>query len=350
MTEELALNAIYGGWLLGGGGGGTLSGGKAVIRVAMDNGGFDVCTIEELAPETLVVTGSLVGSPSSGEDDPSGAGCIRAYDLFRKNTGCNIGALISNESGGQSITNGWIAAAVNHLPVLDAACNGRAHPTGIMGAMSLHKKEGYRTVQAAAGGIEGNRLDLFTEGTIAGTSQIVRTASTMSGGMINVLRNPVEAEYVRSHAAIGTLSMCMEVGRTIREHENNPEKLISALEKQIGMQVIAQGMLHDFRLTSKGGFDVGSAVIGKSYEITFWNEYMTAEKDGQRIATFPDLIHLLDAHTGMPVCSAALADGMEVLLINIPRQNLLLGSTMFDKSLFEACEKAIEKEMIPFVF
>ena len=46
MTEELALNAIYGGWLLGGGGGGALAGGKGVVRVAMANGGFDVCTID----------------------------------------------------------------------------------------------------------------------------------------------------------------------------------------------------------------------------------------------------------------------------------------------------------------
>lgn len=350
MTEEMALNAIYGGWFLGGGGGGALSGGKEVIRVAMANGGFDVCTIEELAPDTLVVTGSLVGSPSSGEDDPTGAGCIRAYELFRKNTGCSIGALISNESGGHSITNGWIAAAVNHLPVVDAACNGRAHPTGIMGAMGLDKKEGYETVQAAAGGLEGNRLDLFTKGTIASTSQLVRTASTMSGGMINVLRNPVDAEYVRSHAAVGTLTMCMEVGKTFRACENDPKALIEALEKQVGLQVLAQGRLHDFQLTCKGGFDVGSAIIGEGYEVTFWNEYMTAEKDGQRLATFPDLVQLLDGNTGLPICSAALEDGMEVLLVNVPRENLLLGSTMYDKTLFEACEQAIGKEMIPYLF
>lgn len=350
MTEELALNAIYGGWLLGGGGGGTLAGGKGVVRVAMANGGFDVCTIDELTPETLVVTGSLVGSPSSGGDDPSGASCVHAYELFRKNTGCTIGALISNESGAHSITNGWIAAAVNHLPVIDAACNGRAHPTGIMGAMSLHRKDGYQTVQAAAGGTGEQELNLFTSGTIASTSQMVRTASTMTGGMISVLRNPIDADYVRENAAIGTLSMCIEVGKTIRECENKPEAMAENLGKQIGLQVLAQGKLHDFKLECKGGFDVGSAVIGDGYEVTFWNEYMTAEKDGERLATFPDLIHLLDSKSGLPICSAALSDGMDVMLVNVPREKLLLGSTMFDKKLFEACEQAIEKPIIPFVF
>ena len=41
---------------------------------------------------------------------------------------------------------------------------------------------------------------------------------------------------------------------------------------------------------------------------------------------------------------------MEVLLVNVPRENLLLGSTMYDKTLFEACEQAIGKEMIPYLF
>lgn len=350
MTEELALDAVHGGWLLGGGGGGTPGGGRDVAQTAMASGGFDVCTIDDLAPDTLVVTGSLVGSPSTGHSGPSGEACARAYETFKKNTGCEIGALISNESGAHSITNGWIAAAVNHLPVIDAACNGRAHPTGIMGAMGLHKKPGYVAAQAASGGVGQEQLDLFVTGTIASTSQMVRTASTMSGGMINVLRNPVDAAYVRENAAIGTLSMCIEVGKTVRACEGDPAAMVDKLGAQIGLQVLAKGSLHDFQLTCVGGFDVGSAVIGDGYEITFWNEYMTAEKDAQRLATFPDLIHLLDAKTGLPVCSAALKEGMDVLLVNVPRERLLLGSTMFDKTLFEACEKAIGKPMIPFVF
>ncbi len=36
------------------------------------------------------------------------------------------------------------------------------------------------------------------------------------------------------------------------------------------------------------------------FEMTFWNEYMTLEKDGERYATFPDLIMTLDAKTARP--------------------------------------------------
>ena len=39
-------------------------------------------------------------------------------------------------------------------------------------------------------------------------------------------------------------------------------------------------------------------------QLTFWNEYATAEKDGKRLATFPDLIMTINAKTGEPVTTA----------------------------------------------
>ena len=350
MTKDLALSAIYGGWLLGGGGGGSLQGGLEVIDAVMKNGSFSVCTVDELKADETVVTGSLVGSPASGTSGPAEAGCMRAYRLFCSNTGLSVGAVISNESGAQSITNGWIAAAVNNLPVIDAACNGRAHPTGVMGAMELHKKPGYVTVQAAAGGRPGRELDIVTKGSIDETSALVRSTAAAAKGMVHVLRNPIDAAYIRENAAIGTLSMCIALGKTLRAHENDPEGMVQALSEQAGLRLLAKGALQGFTMTSEGGFDVGSATVGGGYAISFWNEYMTVEKDGERLATFPDLIHLLDAKTGLPVCSAAIEEGMDVMLVCIPKERLLLGSTMFDRELFIPCEKAVKKPLIEYVF
>ena len=50
----------------------------------MEKGGFDIISLEELQEDALVVTGSLVGSPSSEEGNTAGSGCIRAYQLFQK--------------------------------------------------------------------------------------------------------------------------------------------------------------------------------------------------------------------------------------------------------------------------
>lgn len=349
ITEETGLNALYGGWLLGGGGGGTLAGGRDVLKAALECGGFDIVTIDELDPAVTVVTGSLVGSPSAGRSEITPAHCVKAYELFRKNTDCEIGAFISNEAGAHSITNGWIAAAANKVPVIDAACNGRAHPTGVMGAMSLDTMKDYRTAQSACGGSGKTYIELFTTGGINQTSKLVRESSVQCEGFVSVLRNPACAAYVRENAAIGALSRCMEVGAVVRECEGDAEKMTRSLGEKFGLQVLAKGVTNSFELECVGGFDVGSVKIGDDHTVTFWNEYMTAEGNGKRLGTFPDLITLLDGRTGLPVCSADVRNGTDVILVCIPKEKLLLGSTMKQKELFEACEEAIGKALIKYV-
>ena len=219
-----------------------------------------------------------------------------------------------------------------------------------MGALGLHRKEGYRAMQAAAGGIGEREVELFVSGTIESTSQMVRTASTMTGGMIIVLRNPIDAACVRENAAIGALSECIRVGEIIRNCAGDSKEMVKQLHAAVGLEVLTQGTLRDFALSCKNGFVVGGGIIGEGYEVTFWNKYMTADRNGDRLATFPDLIHLLDQNNGLPICSAALKEGMEVILVNIPREKLLLSSTMFDKELLRSCEGIIGKPMIPYLF
>lgn len=85
-------------------------------------------------------------------------------------------------------------------------------------------------------------------------------------------------------------------------------------------------------------------------ELTFWNEYMTAEKNGERIATFPDLIMTFDAETGTPVTSAEIREGMTAAVIVADKSKIKLGAGMMDPELFIPCEKAVEKEMISYAF
>ena len=346
----MGIDALYGGWFLGGGGGGTLEGGLQTLETALSYGGFDVCSIEELPEDATVLTGSLVGSPSAGGNSVTGAHCSRAYELYLRHAGRAPQAIITNETGAQSISNGWIAASANHLPVLDGACNGRAHPTGVMGAMGLDTVDAYTTVQTAVGGSGASYLELCVLGGIESTSRMVRSASVQAGGFVTVLRNPVDAAFVRKNAALGALSMCMETGRLLRAHEGRPDALLSALRDALGLRVLSRGAVSDFRLECRGGFDVGSCSVGQGVRLTFWNEYMTVDRDGERMGTFPDLITLLRADSGLPVCSAQVRDGLDAILVKVPREKLLLGRAMLLAHLFVPCEEAVGSPIIPFVF
>ncbi len=353
LDHDMGMRAIYGGWFLGGGGGGLPSGGIDVLENALSLGRIEVLEIDEFDPAGIVVTASLVGSPSTGKDAITPAHCVRAYHLFNESYEGGIAGFISNEAGGHSITNGWIAAAVSGKPIVDAACNGRAHPTGVMGAMGLDSLPGYQTLQVAVGGAGDNQVEISTRGSISSTSKLVREASTLSRGFISVLRNPVDAAYVKQHGAIGALGMMIEAGDIFLKYKNDPDQLLNGLHDLLGCQILFKGVTGSFDLTAKGGFDVGSVMVrngSREVEITFWNEYMTAESEGGRLATFPDLVTLLDARTGLPICSAQVQNGLDVIVVNVPKEKLLLSTTMFDRHLYLPCEAAIGKEMIRYVF
>ena len=68
-------------------------------------------------------------------------------DLIGDRLGKKLAGIIPNENGAGSGVNGWIQAAALNLPMVDAPANGRAHPTGLMGAMGLHRQKDYHSVK-----------------------------------------------------------------------------------------------------------------------------------------------------------------------------------------------------------
>jgi len=144
--------AVWGGAVLGGGGGGSMVNGLELGALALQTGQVNLINVENLPEDAVLVTCSYVGSPAAEHICVRPEAYLRALELLRENTGLDIAGLITNECGGTATVNGWLQAAALSLPVVDAPCNGRAHPTGVMGSMGLHAVEGYVSKQAAAGG------------------------------------------------------------------------------------------------------------------------------------------------------------------------------------------------------
>lgn len=247
--------------------------------------------------------------------------------------------------------NGWLQAAISGLPLVDAPCNGRAHPTGVMGSMNLHKQKDYKTVQACVGGNPetGNHVECFFEGSIEHTSKLVRLASIEAGGLVAVARNPVTAAYAKENCAVGGVSFAIETGKAFRKGlETSVEEAVNSVCEFLGGRVLARGKVENFSIETTGGFDVGYAEVD-GCELTFWNEYATAEKDGERLATFPDLIMTINAQTGEPVTTAMMEEGLDVYVIGTDKKNLKLSATMFDPELLQETEKVVGKEMVKYL-
>lgn len=346
IDEKMMEAAVLGGAVLGGGGGGPIEEGMQLGRLALEAGHPQLFTIDEMNDDDWVVTVSAVGAPAAADQYVKPVHYIRALELLTDKLGHNISAMITNENGASTTVNGWFQSAVTGMPVLDAPCNGRAHPTGSMGSMNLSELESYVSVQGAAGGKGKRYTEICASGSVEHVSTLVRQASVEAGGMIAVARNPVQVSYVKENGCPGAISQAIRIGEAMQSHQGL--QAVEAVTALLGGQLVDVGQVAEFELRTTGGFDVGFVKIG-SLEMTFWNEYMTLEARGERIATFPDLIMTFDAETGLPLESARIARGRKVAVIAVPRQNLILGSTMRNRKLLQPIEEIVGKPILPYI-
>ncbi len=168
---------------------------------------------DELDPEGIVVTAGLVDPPSAGGMGPDPDATLMRFSFLEDVTGTKISAVNSNECGGLATVNGRLQAAGLGVPVVDAPCNGRAHPTALMGAIGLHKDVSYISRQAAV----GKKSRLYVEGPMDYASAMVRALSAKEG-LVAVARNPVTVSYLVKNGAYGAITMCIELGTAMAKH------------------------------------------------------------------------------------------------------------------------------------
>lgn len=381
IDEKTMLAAIWGGAFLGGGGGGDPKAGYMLGKKALEEGEVNLALPDELPRDAFAVTAGLVGSPKAGGLGPSPESYVDAFLLLQKAADIKVAAVNANEAGGVATVNGWLQAAVLGVPVLDAPCNGRAHPTGLMGAMGLHRDGSYISRQAAA----GRKSKMYVEGDINEASAVIRAYSAREG-LVAVARNPVTCDYVSRLGARGAVTQAIELGLRMAQSVRDvlgydplqPENVggLTGVEKDregwapdepgihvaraaadfLKGQVALLGRVKDVTVEVKGGFDVGNVVIqsesgvpgliekdpdtGGDWTISFMNEYLTLEKDGNMVYSFPDLITLVDPDSSWPISSADLKKGRRVIVVGVPREGLILGEGMFDASLYRPLEEA----------
>lgn len=352
ITSEMAEAAVVGGCVLGGGGGGSRAEGLRAAKLAVETAPLELIDIEDLPSGATLINASAVGAPSAKTALATPQDFSDAVKQLCHFTGQEAAGIFTNEMGGLATVNGWMQSALLGIPVVDAPSNGRAHPTGVMGALGLHAVPGYESVQAAIGGDPAcrRRIELVVRGTIDQTSAQVRHAATLAGGLVAVARNPVSVDYARKHGANGAVKQAIRLGQAMLAcREQGGEAVIQVVCGELKAQVLHRGPVEQMELICQGGFDVGT-VTWPGFELTFWNEYMTAEADGRRLGTFPDLIMTLDAQTGWPVTSAEVQEGMDIVVICAPKSSLLLGAGMRDPELFKQCEEAVGKSIISYSF
>lgn len=350
LTIDDVEAAVLGGKFLGGGGGGWTDDGLESGRMAMKTHPPLLVTPDELQDDAIVLTVASVGAPAAADRHVENEHFLQAIKRLESELGTRVAGVVTNENGAAATVNGWIQAANLGIPVVDAPCNGRAHPTGVMGSMGLHRLQDYVSVQAAVGGRAERYVEMVVRGSLQQAAALVRHASVQAGGLVAVARNPVTAQYANEHGAVGGIRQAIDLGHEmLKARRAGGPGVIDAALCFLGGHKVAEGLVDDVILRTEGGFDVGFVQVA-DVEMTFWNEYMTLERHGQRLATFPDLVMTVDTESGLPLITAEIERGQRVTVVVVPHKNLQLGAGMQDPSLFTVVEKAVEKEICKYVF
>jgi len=282
LTLRSVETAAWGGAFLGGGGGGWPIDGLANGMQALEAGTPRLVPLGDLRSDDIVVTVSMVGAPAAPDRFLRPEDYVEAVRALNERLGGRIAALISSENGGTASLNGWYQSAVTGIPVADAACDGRAHPTGVMGSMGLDLDEGYTSVQCAVGGnpATARRVRMLVEGDLGVCDRVIRESSVAAGGLVAVARNPVKVSHVAENGAPGAITQAMALGEILLwNRPGGGEVVARALAEEMGGRILARGPVRGHALRTVGGYDVGELRVG-DVQLTFWNEYMTAERGG----------------------------------------------------------------------
>jgi uncharacterized protein len=349
--RDLDLHAVHtavaGGSVLAAGGGGWVDHGLLVGTTAVQYGTPRLASLDEIDPDAMLATVSAIGAPAAVGWEMQPGDYVRALELLMEAVEEPIIGTVTAQNGSSTTCNGWVASAVLGTLVIDAAGDGRAHPTGKMGSFGLAADDDYETVQAVAGGnrAEHRYLEVVTRGTVRHTANVLRTASEESGGFISAARNPVPASFVADHAAVGAISFALALGEAILAVEPaGAARMIEVTADHLGGRILAQGPVRSRDLRTEHAFDIGAVTV-EGLELGFVNEYLTAESGGERLATFPDVLATLSTETGRIISIANLREGDEVAVLHVPKANVPLGDGVKEPSVYPEVEAMLGKPL-----
>ena len=309
-----------GGAVMGTGGGGDPYVGKLMAQQAIRKyGPVKIIDVTELPDDALVVPVCMMGAPTvMTEKLPQGDELMNAFRALEQLLGRKIDAVLCGEAGGVNSTTPFVVAAASGLPLVDGDGMGRAYPELQMVTFTLH---GVSATPMVLCDDKGNSLVLNTVSN-AWTERLARAATVEMGGSALLAFYAMDGATAKKAVVRGTLTLCADLGRALREARAAHEDPVEAIRAMLGAEIIFHGRIKDIERRTEGGFARGTARFdgaedwrGHRLRLDFQNEFLMAERDGSVIVTTPDLITLLEAESGNPVTADSLRYGLRLVAL-----------------------------------
>lgn len=316
--DNLALGAT----VLGTGGGGDPFIGSLMAKQAIEQyGPVELISLDELADEDLVIPSAMMGAPTvMVEKMPGGNEPVDAFTQLERFLGRKAAATVSIEAGGLNSTIPFVVAAELGIPVVDADGMGRAFPEIPM--TTLHFG-GISATPMMIADEKGNTVLLSTINN-AWTETLSRNATIVMGGSSMLALYAANAEMMGPNLIHGTISKAIQIGELLAKKEDASLRLVNLLKFTDGMELF-RGKITDVMRRTVDGFAHGTVTIegisgdmGSVCRVEIQNENLIAMRDGEAVATVPDLITVLDQETVQPITTEVLRYGQRVVVIAMP--------------------------------
>jgi DUF917 family protein len=188
-------------------------------------------------------------------------------------------------------------------------------------------------------------------GRLQTTGAAIRAQANYMKSLIAMARDPVPVSYTLEHGAPGAIKMGINLGHHYFEAGNDPYLRVKSATDFLGGEIVCQAVIVDKIQEATDGFDVGLIRLAEEndeWELSYMNEYMTLEKNGERLATFPDLLTTFN-EKGEPVTSAALEKEQIVYLIYVPKEKIPVGDGNKYAEAYEPIERSLNKPMVDYL-
>ncbi|WP_134702769.1 DUF917 domain-containing protein [Ammoniphilus sp. YIM 78166] len=328
--EDLAVGAA----LLGTGGGGDPYLGKLMVqKFIRKNGPIQLLDPSEVPEDQWVIPTAMMGAPTiMVEKIPNGDEALKSLRLVEERLGKKAFATMPIECGGLNSTIPFVVASQAGIPLVDADGMGRAFPELQMETFHIYG------IKGTPMGLHNERGDYCLLETLDNPmlEHISRGIAVRMGGVAHIAEYAMTGAEVRRTAIPNTISLCIKLGKAIREANQQKRNPIEAIQRVTRESiygeaiVLFKGKVVDVERRSTDGFVRGKAVVdgfeeytGDQLHVDFQNENLIAKIGDTPVAIVPDLISFLDYETGVPLTTEGLRYGFRVICLGIPTPDIM---------------------------
>ncbi|MFT4220409.1 MAG: DUF917 domain-containing protein [Microbacterium sp.] len=324
LIDEEALNDItFGSTVFGSGGGGDPYIGTLLARDAIRRfGPVPLVDVEEVPDDANVVFIAGMGAPGVlVEKLPRAEEYDRVLRLFEERMGVKYDYVCPAEAGGLNAVTPFATAAVARIPVIDADGMGRAFPHLEMVTPTLYGGKGTPMMM-----VDEHGNDLFMVCKENSWAEVIaRSAAVASGANTAMALYPMTGAQAKAWLVRGVLSASVKLGQAIRQARAEHRSAVRAvIDTQNGI-LLFEGKIEHIERRNEGGWTFGQSTIsgvgadeGRAMILHSQNEHLIAERDGEIVATTPDLIMTLELDSGEPIPAEEIRYGFRVAVIGLP--------------------------------